>query len=114
MNNKISKIGMLSALALSCTLTMGARDIVQRTAHYMPEGNAFVCVNGSSRYTRALYGSTAEWRLETSDRPVFATYKKNQTGNIRFRISNGEQMMWLDEAEYCKASYEAGRRNYLL
>ena len=114
MNNKISKIGMLSALALSCTLTMGARDIVQRTAHYMPEGNAFVCVNGSSRYTCALYGSTAEWRLETSDRPVFATYKKNQTGNIRFRISNGEQMMWLDEAEYCKASYEAGRRNYLL
>lgn len=114
MNNKISKIGLLSALALSCTLTMGARDIVQRTAHYMPEGNAFVCVNGSSRYTRALYGSTAEWRLETSDRPVFATYKKNQTGNIRFRISNGEQMMWLDEAEYCKASYEAGRRNYLL
>lgn len=114
MNNKISKIGMLSALALSCTLTMGARDIVQRTVHYMPEGNAFVCVNGSSRYTRALYGSTAEWRLETSDRPVFATYKKNQTGNIRFRISNGEQMMWLDEAEYCKVSYEAGRRNYLL
>lgn len=114
MNNKISKIGMLSALALSCTLTMGARDILQRTAHYMPEGNAFVCVNGSSRYTRALYGSTAEWRLETSDRPVFATYKKNQTGNIRFRILDGEQMMWLDEAEYCKASYEAGRRNYLL
>ena len=114
MNNKISKIGMLSALALSCTLTMGARDIVQRTAHYIPEGNAFVCVNGSSRYTRALYGSIAEWRLETSDRPVFATYKKNQTGNIRFRISDGRQTMWLDEAEYCKASYEAGRRNYLL
>ena len=114
MNNKISKIGMLSALALSCTLTMGARDIVQRTAHYMPEGNAFVCVNGSSRYTRSLYGSTAEWRLETSDRPVFATYKKNQTGNIRFRISDGRQTMWLDEAEYCKASYEAGRRDYLL
>lgn len=114
MNNKIFKIEMLCALALSCTLTMGARDIVQRTAHYMPEGNAFVCVNGSSRYTRALYGSTAEWRLETSDRPVFATYKKNQTGNIRFRISDGRQTMWLDEAEYCKASYEAGRRNYLL
>ena len=114
MNNKISKIGMLSALALSCTLTMGARDIVQRTAHYMPEGNAFVCVNGSSRYTRALYGSTAEWRVETSDRPIFATYKKNQTGNIRFRISYDGQIMWLDEAEYCKASYEAGRRDYLL
>lgn len=114
MNNKMFKIGMLCALALSCTLTMGARDIVQRTAHYMPEGNAFVCVNGSSRYTRALYGSTAEWRVETSDRPIFATYKKNQTGNIRFRISYDGQIMWLDEAEYCKASYEAGRRDYLL
>ena len=114
MNNKIFKIEMLCALALSCTLTMGARDIVQRTAHYMPEGNAFVCVNGSSRYTRALYGSTAEWRVETSDRPIFATYKKNQTGNIRFRISYDGQIMWLDEAEYCKASYEAGRRDYLL
>ena len=114
MNNKMFKIGMLSALALSCTLTMGARDIVQRTAHYMPEGNAFVCVNGSSRYTRALYGSTAEWRVETSDRPIFATYKKNQTGNIRFRISYDGQIMWLDEAGYCKASYEAGRRDYLL
>ena len=114
MNNKIFKIEMLCALALSCTLTMGARDIVQRTAHYMPEGNAFVCVNGSSRYTRALYGSTAEWRVETSDRPIFATYKKNQTGNIRFRISYDGQIMWLDEVEYCKASYEAGRRDYLL
>lgn len=78
MNNKISKIGMLSALALSCTLTMGARDIVQRTAHYMPEGNAFVCVNGSSRYTRALYGSTAEWRLETSDRPVLPPTRRTR------------------------------------
>ena len=114
MNNKMFKIEMLCALALSCTLTMGAQDIVQRTAHYMPEGNAFVCVNGSSRYTRALYGSTAEWRVETSDRPIFATYKKNQTGNIRFRISYDGQIMWLDEAGYCKASYEAGRRDYLL
>ena len=114
MNNKISKIGMLCALALSCSLTMGARDVVQRTAHYMPEGNAFVCVNGTSRYTRALYGSTAEWRLETSDRPIFATYKKNQTGNERFRISYEGQVMWLDEAGYCKASYESGRRDYLL
>ena len=114
MKNKEFKIGMLSALALSCTLTMGARDVVQRTAHYMPEGNAFVCVNGTSRYTRALYGSTAEWRLETSDRPIFATYKKNQTSNVRFRISYEGQVMWLDEAGYCKASYESGRRDYLL
>ena len=87
---------------------------VVRQASYYPEGNAFVCVNGNYRYTRALYGSMAEWRVETSDRPIFATYKKNQTGNIRFRISYAGQVMWLDEVEYCKASYEAGRRDYLL
>ena len=43
---------------------------------YRPDGRAFVCVNGKNRFTRALYGSPTEWRVETSDRPVFAVYKK--------------------------------------
>ena len=106
---QIAVWGLLANMALP----MFSAGVV-RQASYYPEGNAFVCVNGNNRYTRALYGSTAEWRVETSDRPIFATYKKNQTGNIRFRISDGRQTMWLDEAEYCKASYEAGRRDYLL
>lgn len=100
-------------LMVNMVLPMVSAEVVRQSSYY-PEGNAFVCVNGNNRYTRALYGSTAEWRVETSDRPIFATYKKNQTGNIRFRISDGRQTMWLDEAEYCKASYEAGRRDYLL
>ena len=106
---QIAVWGLLANMALP----MFSAGVV-RQASYYPEGNAFVCVNGNNRYTRALYGSTAEWRVETSDSPIFATYKKNQTGNIRFRISDGRQTMWLDEAEYCKASYEAGRRDYLL
>ena len=101
--------GLLANMALP----MFSAGVV-RQASYYPEGNAFVCVNGNHRYTRALYGSMAEWRVETSDCPIFATYKKNQTGNIRFRISYAGQVMWLDEVEYCKASYEAGRRDYLL
>lgn len=100
-------------LMVNMVLPMVSAEVVRQSSYY-PEGNAFVCVNGNNRYTRALYGSMAEWRVETSDRPIFATYKKNQTGNIRFRISDGRQTMWLDEAEYCKASYEAGRRDYLL
>ena len=100
-------------LLVNMALPMFSAGVV-RQASYYPEGNAFVCVNGNHRYTRALYGSMAEWRVETSDRPIFATYKKNQTGNIRFRISYAGQVMWLDEVEYCKASYEAGRRDYLL
>lgn len=106
---QIAVWGLLANMALP----MFSAGVV-RQASYYPEGNAFVCVNGHHRYTRALYGSMAEWRVETSDRPIFATYKKNQTGNIRFRISYAGQVMWLDEAEYCKASYEAGRRDYLL
>ena len=106
---QIAVWGLLANMALP----MFSAGVV-RQASYYPEGNAFVCVNGNYRYTRALYGSMAEWRVETSDRPIFATYKKNQTGNIRFRISYAGQVMWLDEVEYCKASYEAGRRYYLL
>ena len=106
---QIAVWGLLANMALP----MFSAGVV-RQASYYPEGNAFVCVNGNYRYTRALYGSMAEWRVETSDRPIFATYKKNQTGNIRFRISYAGQVMWLDEVEYCKASYEAGRCDYLL
>ena len=106
---QIAVWGLLANMALP----MFSAGVV-RQASYYPEGNAFVCVNGNHRYTRALYGSMAEWRVETSDCPIFASYKKNQTGNIRFRISYAGQVMWLDEVEYCKASYEAGRRDYLL
>lgn len=106
---QIAVWGLLANMALP----MFSAGVVRQQSYY-PEGNAFVCVNGNHRYTRALYGSMAEWRVETSDCPIFATYKKNQTGNIRFRISYAGQVMWLDEVEYCKASYEAGRRDYLL
>ena len=58
-----------------------------RSLQYRPEGDDFVCVNGKNRYTRALYGSSSAFRLETSDRPVFATYDKRNSKNIRFRLS---------------------------
>ena len=67
---------VLSALMLS----LGA--LAQQ---YRPEGRAFVCVNGQHRFTRALYGSPTEWRVETSDRPVFALYKKKDYRNVQFR-----------------------------
>ena len=89
-------------------------NVIQRKANYLPEGRTFVCVNGNNRYTRALYGSTDEWRLETSDRPIFAVYKKNSHRNIRFRIKYEGTTMQIDSAEYCKAVYDAGRRDYVL
>ena len=58
-----------------------------RTLQYRPEGDAFVCVNGKNRYTRALYGGYTDYRLETSDRPIFAVFKKGYHRNIRFLIN---------------------------
>lgn len=79
--------------------------------NYHPEGQAFVCVNGKNRYTRALYGSHTAWRLETSDRPVFATWAANTNNrNISFFI-NG---LALDSTDYCEARYVAGRRDYVV
>ena len=83
---------------------------VERTQQYFPEGDAFVCENGNNRFTRALYGSHTDWRVETSDRPVFAVVKKNHHRHIRFQV-NGVP---IDSTDYCKASYVNGMRIYCL
>lgn len=86
-----------------------------RRLQYTPEGNDFVCVNGSNRYTRALYGGPTAWRLETSDRPIFATYVKRDNRNIRFRLvmPDGTETA-LEQTSWCEARYTAGRRSYVL
>ena len=86
-----------------------------RTLQYKPDGGAWVCVNGKNRYTRALYGGPTAWRLETSDRPIFATYEKNNSRNIRFvlRLTDGTRMP-LDSTSWCEARYIPGRRDYQL
>ena len=108
----------LAILTLSMALAMPVEaqtsNIMQRKANYLPEGRTFVCENGNNRYTRALYGSTDEYRIETSDRPIFAIYKKNSHRNIRFRIKYDGKVIQVDSADYCKAIYEAGRRDYIL
>lgn len=114
MNHNLNKISVLLTLLLLMTSSMEADSVRTRIASYYPEGRTFVCVNGNNRYTRALYGSTDEWRLETSDRPIFAIYKKNNHRNIRFRIKYNGMSMQIDSAEYCKAIYVAGRRDYIL
>ena len=91
----IALFGSLSALAQT---------------QYFPEGNDFVCTNGTNRFTRALYGSHTDWRLETSDRPVFAVVKKGHHRNIRFEV-NG---LLLDSAKTCKAWYRHGTRLYTI
>lgn len=88
---------------------------VERTLQYHPNGEAFVCVNGTNKYTRALYGGHTPFRLETSDRPLFATYDKQNSHNIRFFITVSDTLPFpLDEMELCKSSYIPGKRIYEL
>lgn len=87
----------------------------QRTLQYRPDGTDFVCLNGKNRYTRALYGGPTEWRLETSDRPIFATYTKQLCRNIRFRLHLPDGTTTpLEETGQCEARYTPGKRSYRL
>lgn len=110
---KLKTIAVVSACMMGL-LSSSAQGMMQRTANYQPDGRGFSCVNGNNRYTRALYGSVDEWRLETSDRPIFAIFKKNNHRNIRFLIKCNGLSFQLDSVEYCKARYEAGKREYLM
>ena len=81
-----------------------------REVQYVPDGGDFVCVNGKNRYTRALYGNNTEYRVETSDRPVFALFKAKNYRNVRFYVND----IPLDSTEFCESRYGKGRRSYVL
>lgn len=85
-----------------------------RMMQYYPEGDYFVCVNGKNRYTRALYGGYTDWRLETSDVPVFAIYKKNNCRSIILSVISKGDTLRLDNVDYCKSWYGRGKRIYEL
>ena len=83
---------------------------VERHQQYWPLDDGFVCENGTNRFTRALYGGWTDYRIETSDRPVFAIVKKNYHRHLRFLV-NGVP---LDSTDYCRANYVNGMRVYSL
>ena len=85
-----------------------------RRQQYWPEAGAFVCENGTNRFTRALYGSHTDWRLETSDRPVFAVVKKGHHRHIRFVLEYEGQCVPLDSTTRCVSFYKDGERTYRL
>ena len=91
-------------------LTLLLTSAMAVLGQYRPENGGFVCENGTNRFTRALYGGWTDYRIETSDRPVFAVAKKNYHRNIRFRV-NG---VALDSTDYCRATYVNGMRIYSL
>ena len=86
-----------------------------RPLQYRPDGGDFVSVNGKNRYTRALYGSHTAFRLETSDRPIFAVYEKRNSKNIHFHLVLADSSVTpLEETAWCESRYTPGRRSYRL
>lgn len=102
---------LLSLLCFSASALVRAE--VRKMQYYLDNGE-IVCINGKNKYTRALYGTHTEWRLETSDRPIFATYKKNECRNIRLFLITDGKVLPLDSTSYCEARYTGGRRSYIV
>ena len=87
-----------------------ARRGMQRSLQYKPQDDAFICENGTNRFTRALYGGYTDYRIETSDVPIFAVAKKGHYKSVRFEIAG----VPLDSVDYCKSWYHDGMRSYIL
>ena len=106
-------IAMLAVLLSQAALAQHHGEVSPRTLQYEPgAGGAFVCVDGNNRYTRALYGSHTDWRLETSDRPIFAVVKKGYHRNIRFVVEVDGRDYPLEKMRPCTARYYQGMRTY--
>ena len=110
----LSSLLTLAALLLSSTPLWASdhQGKPPRAMNYFPDGGDIVCINGTNRYTRALYGSHTRMRLETSDRPVFATYDRDNSVNISFLIDDGHTLLPLDSTSFCEARYQGGQRTY--
>lgn len=81
-----------------------------RAMQYEPKDGAFYSRNGKNRFTRALYGSNTDYRIETSDRPIFAIFKHKNYRNLRFYVGDVQ----LDETQQCESCYKEGMRTYTL
>ncbi|MDD2602232.1 MAG: DUF4450 domain-containing protein [Prevotella sp.] len=105
----------LVIMLLSSCLQSAAQHVTERPLSYLPDGDDIVSVNGTHRFTRALYGGHTTFRIETSDRPVFATYyKTGQHSNLSLQARIGTTTVALDSTDYCRASYRNGVRDYQL
>ena len=107
----MKRIITTSIILLAAVSVMAATG---RKQQYFPDGRDIVCQDGDKRYNRALYGSYTEYRLETSDRPIFAVYRSKAHKNIRFRLTVNGKTTLLEQTTHAEARYNAGKRVYKL
>ncbi len=87
-------------------------DKHMRELRYKPYNDGFEIVNGTSRFTRALYGTNTAFRLETSDMPEFGFFMPNMGGNLQLGLITDKKSIWLNDTEYIKSIYYPGTRVY--
>lgn len=117
--------GVLSLLATSASA--GAQSYIgqfdhntidpdaKRVLQYAPVSGSYIAsLNGKNLYTRALYGGNTAFRLETSDRPIFAAFHGKDNRNIHFIINVDGKSQRLDSIADCYSLYRGGERKYML
>ncbi len=85
---------------------------IKRTIHYIPQGEDFVCTNGTHRFNRALYGTNTAFRVEAGDLPEFAMYMPGMGGNFQLGLISNNTSKWLIKANNIKAIYRPGSMLY--
>lgn len=121
---KISKNILLSTGIIYCLMGMDPTVVSaepfsygkekERIIQYYPDGQDFVAVNGKNKFTRALYGTESDFRVETSDVPEFALYMPRMGGNIHFGLVRGQQSIWMNDCHFIESRYRPGMRLYTI
>lgn len=86
----------------------------ERELRYVPDGDAFVNVNGKKRFTRAIYGTNTGFRFETSDYPEIGLYMPRLGGSMYLALQNGNRVLWVKDLEKVESRFRSGQRTYTL
>lgn len=87
----------------------------ERVMQYHPTSDGFIrSTNGNNLYTRALYGGHTAFRMETSDRPIFAAFHGKENRNVHFLLEINGREQRLDSVANCESFYRGGERRYVL
>lgn len=95
------KSKIISVLILAVSLQTAA-GIELRPRHYVPDDRSAVCIDGKTKFNRALYGAHSGFRMECSDMPEFGIYLPHMGGNLLLTLPQGS----------CSARYTPGRMDY--
>lgn len=110
---------MTAICAVSCRPNLTATNEqsqkwhgLERAQRYEPDGRDFKIVNGKMKFNRALYGTNTAFRIEAGDLPEFAFYMPGMGGNCQLALTDGKQLVWLNQSRKVVSRYRPGAMIY--